>query len=53
MWGEDGTDGDGVEYIFCVTATEAEMEVFRNLIPIKGQTYNDFNTRFPNYQTSD
>ena len=53
MWGEDGVDGDGIEYLFCVTATEEEMEVYRTYIPILGQTYQDFDTRFPNYQTND
>lgn len=55
MWGEDGVDGDGVEYIFCVTATEEEMVNWRTLIPIIGSSYTqqEFDSRFPNYQSDD
>lgn len=33
MWGEDGVDGDGVEYIFCVTA-EPTIGAFAAEIPL-------------------
>ena len=33
MWGEDGVDGDGVEYIFCVTA-EPSIGAFAAEIPL-------------------
>ena len=39
MWGEDGVDGDGVEYIFCVTA-EDSIGAFAGEIPLTQQAVN-------------
>ena len=36
MWGEDGVDGDGVEYIFCITA-EDSIGAFANEIPLTAE----------------
>lgn len=36
MWGEDGMDGDGVEYIFCVT-TQPSIATFITEIPITNE----------------
>lgn len=53
MWGEDGVDGAGVEYIFCVTTSEDEEPIISALIPRIGQTYDNFDATFPDYQSDD
>lgn len=49
MWGEDGVDGDGVEYIFCVTA-EPTIGAFAAEIPLTQQAVNELGT---SYQVDD
>ena len=49
MWGEDGVDGDGVEYIFCVTA-ENTIGAFAGEIPL---TQPAVNALGPSYQVDD
>lgn len=49
MWGEDGIDGDGVEYIFCVTA-EPSIGVYANDIPLTDAAVDNLG---PAYQVPD
>ena len=49
MWGEDGVDGDGVEYIFCVTA-EPSIGAFAAEIPLTQQAVNELGA---SYQVDD
>ena len=48
-WGEDGVDGDGVEYIFCITA-EDSIGAFANEIPLTNAAVEELGST---YQISD
>ena len=49
MWGEDGVDGDGIEYIFCVTA-EDSIGAFANEIPLTAEAVTQLGA---SYQVND
>ena len=49
MWGEDGVDGDGVEYIFCITA-QPSIGAFAAEIPLTQQAVNELGA---SYQVDD